>query len=88
MKHKDKNVGEAIELLRRECRGLSASQTIDYLAELGVLSTKHLSAVLARRLVDEYIKEGYAKMDAMERVVEDMHCSYSTIRSYIYYKPK
>lgn len=85
MKHTDKNIKAARELLLKECRGLSSSRTIDHLFECGLLSHSRCKAFLANNMVAEHLKEGVTKMEAMELVAGEMGCSVATIRNYIYY---
>lgn len=84
MEH-DKHIREVEEQLYRECRGLSSVGTIQYLVRHGLLSYPNIKAHLARERVKEAMrKEGLGKLDAIELVAQQMGCSNSTIRNYVY----
>lgn len=86
MKHRDKNIRAAEELLLGECRGMSSSRTIEHLFECGLLSESRCKAYLAKKMVAQRRTKGMTKMDAIESVAVAMNSSNSTIRNYIYYK--
>ena len=72
------------ELLARECRGLSAGKTTAFLLDRGLLSYTCCRAYQAQQLTGQLVCQGVTKQEAMQQVAEQMGCSFSTIKNYIY----
>lgn len=72
------------ELLAKECRGLSATKTIALLLDHGLLSYTSCRAYEAQQRTEQRVAQGVTKQEAMMEVAEQMGCSFSTIKNYIY----
>lgn len=81
---RDRFLEEVEESLIKECRGLSSAATIKHLVECGLISHPQSKAYLARKKIEDKIRQGLRKMEAMEAVADEMNCSYATIRNYTY----
>lgn len=86
MNHEIPNITmrEALELITSICRGRSANHIIRRLLNEGLLSETQCRAFLVRHKVKELTARGHTKLDAMERVAEELGASYGTVRSYVY----
>lgn len=79
---------EAVEMLVRRCRGRSPRRTIERLVKEGLCGEQECRAYVARARVEERVRLGEPKVEAMEVVASQMGCSYSTVRNYIYKRTK
>lgn len=79
---------EAEALLLSCCRGLSSCKTIEFLFDNGLISPTASKAFLVREGVERLVRKGIPKMRAMEMVAEATHCSYGTVRGYVYNQSK
>ena len=64
---------------------LSNKELIEKLMSLNLLDHKRCRALLVRDFVDELVKNGSTKIDAMYEAADKFCCSYECIRKYIYY---
>lgn len=71
-------------MLSSRCRGLSSARTIEYLISNSLISFAHLRALVAREKVAKLVDGGTKKLCAIAAVAEEMGCSETTIRGYIY----
>lgn len=80
MRHEER----LLEELRRDVRGLSAAQTLDYLLREGVLDLRRAEEVAIRRDVARRTARGEKKCYAMGETAYDYCCSYEKVRGIIY----
>lgn len=76
---------EVLDMLCCKYRGRSARQVIERLMVEGLLSDVQCKAYLVRHRVAERMRNrGEGKVEAMEKVAEQVGCSYYTVRNYLY----
>lgn len=80
MRHEDR----LLEELRRDVRGLSAAQTLDYLRREGILDLRRAEEAAIRRDVARRTARGEKKCYAMGETAYDYCCSYEKVRGIIY----
>ncbi len=73
-----------MEELRRELRGFTAAQTLEYLLHEGVLDLRRAEEAAIRREVARRIAQGEKKCYAMGETAYDYCCSYEKVRGIIY----
>lgn len=73
-----------LHTLRREVRGMSAAQAVEFLLREELLDARRVEGLLIRREVAARTARGEGKCCAMEAVAEDFCCSYEKVRGIVY----
>lgn len=58
---------------------------VEELIRIGVVDTTKCKVLVVREYVDELVKQGHAKIDAMYCAAEKFCCSYEYVRKCVYY---
>lgn len=74
-----------IEKLCPPQSALTASQLMESLVTRNLLDQRRCRALLVQDFVDDLVKKGSTKIDAMYVAAEKFCCSYENVRKYIYY---
>lgn len=73
------------EVVSQRFGTLSAQQLLDKLFEMGVVDFTRCKVLAVRQFVEEILKGGAKKVDAMWRAAEYFGCSYEYVRKCMYY---
>lgn len=72
------------ELSRLNGQSGDTDAVVDFLLRESLLDATHVRAWAVVRAVNGLMAEGYGKIEAMDRVAEQMALSFFTVRKYIY----
>lgn len=72
--------------VKKSVKHLPASQIIDSLWQMGLLSPKGIERLAIEQRYKELVQSGMAKCRAMDQTAFDFACSYEKIRHIIYRK--
>lgn len=64
---------------------LGYDQLLDLLFEMGVVDHTRCKVLAVRRWVEEAVRQGSRKVDAMYQAAEEFACSYEYVRKCMYY---
>ena len=78
-------VKELVDLIDKRYGNLSASQITDKLFEIGVVDHTLCKVLAVREFVNDKVKNGHKKIDAMWEAAEHFCCTYEYIRKCVYY---
>lgn len=73
------------ETIRKKCQTSTLSETIELLFNLGVIDNTLIKVLVIREYVNEKVKTGISKLDAMWQATEAFACSYEYVRKCLYY---
>ncbi len=74
-----------IEKLCPEEEEMTPQALMESLLKRNLLDQKRCRALLVRDFVDESVRKGSTKIDAMYEAADRFCCSYDSIRKYVYY---
>lgn len=75
-----------VQMVDEQCGQLTCHEVLGWLAEHNLLSPSRCHAYIARKMVDEQLRRGLNKVNAMSLAAERLGCSYECVRKYVYYK--
>lgn len=64
---------------------IDSSQLLDLLFKMGVVDHTRCKVLAIRRWVEEAVRQGSRKVDAMYQAAEEFACSYEYVRKCMYY---
>lgn len=76
---------ELVRQLDKHYPNLETGRLLEKLMEMGVIDFSRCKILAVRSLVDQLIKKGHKKIDAMWKASEHFACSYEYVRKCMYY---
>lgn len=73
------------ELVRTHCEHPEGFDIIDMLFRVGVIDSTLVKVLVIREYVEELMRKGDTKLNAMWRATEIFACTYEYVRKCIYY---
>ncbi len=73
------------ELVQARCAHQSGHEVVDLLFRVGVIDSTLVKVLVIREYVEELMREGETKLNAMWRATEVFACTYEYVRKCIYY---
>ncbi len=73
------------ELVRSRVPHADGAQVVDLLFRIGVIDSTLIKVLLIREYVDELMRGGETKLNAMWRATEIFACTYEYVRKCVYY---
>lgn len=76
---------ELKERITQHYPNASSDQLLDLLFEMGVVDPTRCKVLAIRDCVDEMVRQGRGKVDAMYQAADRFACSYEYVRKCMYY---
>lgn len=76
---------ELISQLEQHYPRLSTTRLLEKLMDMGVIDFSRCKILAVRSRVEQLIKQGYKKIDAMWEAASHFACSYEYVRKCMYY---
>ncbi len=73
------------DLVQARCAQNSGHDVVDLLFRVGVIDSTLVKVLVIREYVEELLREGETKLNAMWRATEVFACTYEYVRKCIYY---
>ena len=73
------------ELVQSHCSGQNGRDIVDMLFKVGIIDTTLVKVLVIREYVDQLIRGGETKLNAMWRATEIFACTYEYVRKCVYY---
>jgi hypothetical protein len=73
------------ELVQARCARNNGHEVIDLLFRVGVIDSTLVKVLVIREYVEELLRDGETKLNAMWRATEVFACTYEYVRKCMYY---
>ena len=73
------------EIVQSHCPHANNGEIVDLLFRVGVIDSTLVKVLVIREYVEELMREGDSKLNAMWRATEIFACTYEYVRKCVYY---